>query len=453
MRLLRALILGVAVLLPCLFFIRPVAHASSPDPLSADSSTDPQAFEKYQQAIRQIFDENDLVRLGQLAEDARSNKEKFSGGFWKLTQIYDVLSSPKSGSEASETEWTQHFEHLQRWRDFAPDSITPRLVMAKSYVAYAGAARGGGYASTVSDDGWKLHDERTAKALAILADSVKLHSGDPMYYDILLDISKMQGWDLAQENALFEQAITAEPTFRRYYRKHAQYLRVDWYGKKGDIEKFADEMYSRFGPVEGPITYFEIATSSICNCDEERATHFSLGKMREGYALSAKTYGESLLQLNQLAYIEWICSDPVALEDLFNKIGTNYVAAGWQDPDNFMRAHQYLVGMAELNPPVNQAISAEMQTPEGQSYAKAMQASVEEKYRDLLNECRTSVKDDPRGFYFFLRQDASGKAIGGFTYPGSAFAQCFAKTAMSEIPTFNPPPKDDYWSRVVVRAN
>jgi hypothetical protein len=307
--------------------------------------------------------------------------------------------------------------------------------------------------SGVSEEGWKLLNERTNKALAILAESVKLQSGDPMYYDLMLEVSRKQGWDLTKENALFEQAISAEPTYRRFYRQHAQYLRVDWYGKKGDIVKFADEMYSRLGPVEGPITYFEIATSTICNCDEERATHFSLGKMREGYALSAKTYGESLLQLNQLAYIEWICSDPVALEDLFNKIGKNYVASGWQDPGNFMRAHQYLVGMAELNPSVNQAISAEMRTSEGQSYAKAIQASVEEKYHDLLKGCRTGVKDDTRGFYFFIRQDASGKLTGGFTYPGSAFTQCFAKTAMSEIPTFTAAPKDDYWSRVVVRNN
>jgi hypothetical protein len=419
-----------------------------------DTATDPQAFSKYQQAIRQLFDQNDLVQLEQIADSARKNKERFSGGFWKLTQIYDTLSSPKSGDSASDAEWAQHFEHLQRWRDFAPDSITPRLVMAKSYVAYASAARGIGYASTVSADGWKQHDERVAKALAILADSVKLQSGDPMYYDILLDISKMQGWDREKENALFEQAITAEPTFRRFYRKHAQYLRVDWYGAKGDIEKFSNDIYKRLGPVEGPINYFEIATSTICNCDEERATHFSLGKMREGYALSAKTYGESLVQLNQLGYIEWISADPVGLEDTFNKIGTNYVEDAWGNAENFKRAHEYLKGMVELNPPVNQAISAEMQTPEGQRYAKAIEAVFQKKYGDLINGCRASIKDDTRGFYFFLKQDSDGKVSGSFGYPGSEFSQCFSKTAFNELPpTFIAPPHDAYWSRIVVHGD
>jgi hypothetical protein len=57
--------------------------------------------------------------------------------------------------------------------------------------------------------------------------------------------------------------------------------------------------------------------------------------MKEGYALSAKTYGASLLQLNQMGRIAWTSEDPVALEDIFNQIGMNYIAEAWQDPDNF----------------------------------------------------------------------------------------------------------------------
>ena len=109
--------------------------------------------------------------------------------------------------------------------------------------------------------------------------------------------------------------------------------------------------------------------------------------------------------------------------------------------------------MAELNPPVTKALMSEIQTPEGQTFMKSIQANFEEKYRDLLSQCRTSVTGDTRGFFFFLQQDADGKLSTAYAYPASAFSQCFSKSAMNEKPTFVAPPKDGYWSRVVVRAN
>jgi hypothetical protein len=112
-----------------------------------------------------------------------------------------------------------------------------------------------------------------------------------------------------------------------------------------------------------------------------------------------------------------------------------------------------LAGLGQISGPISETVMSEIKTPEGQRYATLIQAKFEDKYHDLLSDCRANVKDDLRGFYFFFRQDADGKATGAFAYPATALNACFSKTALSEKPTFIAPPQGDYWNRIVVRSN
>jgi hypothetical protein len=52
-------------------------------------------------------------------------------------------------------------------------------------MSYAGAARGGGYADTVSQSGWNLFAERTTVAKATLIEAATLKEKCPYWYEAM----------------------------------------------------------------------------------------------------------------------------------------------------------------------------------------------------------------------------------------------------------------------------
>lgn len=423
--------------------------AIQPD-LQADTRTDPKALDKYAAAIREMFRNDNFEQIESIARSARESKERFSGGFWKLSDVYAALEYPPGGYNVDDAQWQEHFAHLERWQSLMPEAIAPRIVLAGSYLYFAEKARGSGFSNEVLDEGWRLYAERTAHARKLLDDAAPLAKHDPLYYFLMLTVAQHEGWPADKEKALFEEAIAAEPAFWPNYRQHAQYLRVEWFGKPGDIRRMADEMYTRLGPVEGPITYFEIATHTSCNCGDDRTVKFSLARVKEGFLLENQHYGESITHLNQLGFVEWLSEDPVGLEDTFARIGNNYDPGGWQDPDNIQRAHQWLDGQG-ANGPHTEPLREEMTTTTGQNFAKLIQSDFDARYAKLLSDCRVTAGDDLRGFYFIFKQDQTGKLTTAFSYPPTALNACFSQAAMRERPTLLAPPSPDYWSRIVVK--
>jgi hypothetical protein len=94
----------------------------------------------------------DFAELDQMADAARSSKARFPGGGWKLSRFYEAVK-PNGGGYQTDADWKNHIELLQRWTAARPQSATARVALAEAYLRYAWAARGAGYANTVTDQG------------------------------------------------------------------------------------------------------------------------------------------------------------------------------------------------------------------------------------------------------------------------------------------------------------
>ena len=414
--------------------------------LRADPKSDVNAFAKYQAAIKGLLAQNSYDELERIAGSARDNKERFSGGYWKISAIYLALATPV-GNESDGTVWAEHLAHLQQWLKMSPDSITARIALASAYVAHADSARGDGTGDTVTAQGWKVYKADTAEAYTLLKDLAKL-SADPRTDYVMLQIAQNQGWETQQEEAIFEQAISREPTYRPYYRLRASYLLPQWYGKEGDIARFANDVYTRMGPVNGPIAYYEIAAVAM-----PFDIRVSLGKMKEGYRVSVQHYGETFDQLNQLAFLSYGSKDMLVMQDMLDRIGDNYVADSWfGHREMFDNARNMLVPPSNFGTEPYDALKEEMQSPAGESYLKKIQQDFNEKYSAMLAACRVSAVDDLRGFHTYIKLDNSGQQLTGFTVPRSAFSDCFGMARRSEgRPTYATPPHGDYWVHLVVQ--
>ncbi len=123
----------------------PVAATSTeaeivPD-LNPNVATDIHGIEKYEAAIRQLFQQEKFAEIDRIAAEARTTKARFAGGYWKVHTIYLALEHPGTKTSAGEAEWTQHLARLEKWKEQFPNSITARIALAEAYNSYGWKAR------------------------------------------------------------------------------------------------------------------------------------------------------------------------------------------------------------------------------------------------------------------------------------------------------------------------
>src|SRR4051812_32718033 len=109
--------------------------------------------------------------LDALARKHRGSKECYADGLWKLKEVYEGLVPAENNSE---TQWQARLAAIREWIKTKPESITARVALANTLVSYAWKARGGGYSDTVTQNGWKLFEQRLIEAMQVLKDSKAL---------------------------------------------------------------------------------------------------------------------------------------------------------------------------------------------------------------------------------------------------------------------------------------
>jgi hypothetical protein len=319
------------------------------------------------------------------------------GGLWKIHLLYLGLRQPVPYPvHATQEDWTDLIQRLQKWVKARPESITARVALAIAYTDYANDARGSGYASTVSKSGWKLSEERTAEARQILIDASTLTTKCPEWYVAMQMVSTNQGWSVTEARALFEEANKFEPEYYTYARDLASYLLPKWSGGPKDTEKFVQEIADRTGGDKGDILYFQVAAANyvICGCGSDNP-HLSWDRIKRGFEASEKNYGVSMENLNRIAYLASYFGDrdPIYADKILTRIGDQWDAETWSSEDDFKKIKEWVTAVAPMAGQINvieATAAANEKTPEGARY----KAVFEKTYRELLQQC---VRSDGEG--------------------------------------------------------
>jgi Domain of unknown function (DUF4034) len=297
--------------------------------------------EMYAKLVGRQFDE-----LDQIAREARVKQTRFPGGVWVLYDLYAGLSEPMGANEAAESDWNNHIDLLKAWIAARPESVTPRLALAETYVKFSYKARGDGYASTVSRKGWNLYYERNDLALSVLIEAAKLKERCPFWFEVMQHVVLAQGWEKQQARQLLDRAIAFEPHYYHFYREYAYYLLPKWYGARGDAEAFADETLKHVPGPEGKFLYFEIASLLTCQCDstDSDMENLSWPTIKEGYTAMGQMYGYSNLKQNRYAHMAVEASDQATAREVFVSIGDDWDHQVWHSNANFENAKRWAMG-------------------------------------------------------------------------------------------------------------
>lgn len=425
--------------------------------LTGDLSTNIHALDDYMGTVTRLLNEGKIDELDCIADHARSGKERFSGGTWKLHTLYTGLANPiqPPATHATKEDWNALLQRLQHWVVARPKSITARVALATAYEDFAWAARGNGYADTVSDGGQKAFEERTVEAKKTLDEASALTGKDAEWYLAMQSVAQSQGWDKDTMRALFEEASKFEPGYYYYARMLANALQPKWSGEPGDSEKFVQETADRIGGDEGDILYFQVGAKLICGCEDE--PQLSMERMRRGFEASEKHYGVSMLNLNKIAFVASFSKAPdaVVADKAFSRIGDQWDKETWQTKESFDAEKMMMANVAKQAVKVRAAeaaAQANLQTAEGARY----QVVFEKAYKAMFQECvRTdgaTVEQWQGKFETMTNVGPKGSSDDGWVNSMGPVVMCTyrkMKTSYQDKSAlFPPPPQGGYWVKL-----
>jgi hypothetical protein len=314
---------------------------------SSNQLTKPVTSETAERALRsqwrRLFETRSWTELDSLADRLRSQRLRFQGGGWQLHVLYTILSTVNSPPE-TDAAWEAQIAALQEWIRRAPLSPTPRIALADTYEKFAWKARGGDLADKVSDEGWKLFDERLKEASQVLEQAEQISRGDPEWYNAMLITTAPRDWNRSKAEALVDESLSREPGYFYIVRVQANNLLPRWYGEPGDTERFVAKIADRIGGADGDATYFFVAEAILtetANCSLCSPPPMSWARLRLGYAAIERLYGTNNFEKNAYAFLAVQAGDRETARGAFEKIGDNWDPDVWGSRTQFERDRMF----------------------------------------------------------------------------------------------------------------
>lgn len=129
---------------------------------------------------------------------------------------------------------------VEAWKAAMPDSTFVPLFEAIYWIQSAWAARGSGYASSVSKEGWILFEERLAKSERTLAEAPRSLKATALWHQYRLHVALDKNGTAQSTLAVFREGTMAHPAYVPLYHYMAQRLVPKWGGNYADLETFVE---------------------------------------------------------------------------------------------------------------------------------------------------------------------------------------------------------------------
>jgi hypothetical protein len=273
---------------------------------------------------------DDYEGIDRLATKYRSEKTRLPGGGWQLAYLYEGLKAPDRFHPDDQ------IAKLNAWIAARPQSITPRVALAGVYLKYAWAARGAGYADTVTDEGWRLFGERAAQAKRVLDDAANITPMCPEWFAKMQTVALAQNWDKDRAEELFQKAIRFEPDYLYFYKSYANYLLPKWDGDDGDAAAFAKRSADAVGGAKGDYLYYEIGMVVADAKSGANGGGLDWSRIQRGYQAQRELYVKNMNgDTNHLAFFAWRFHDRAVARQALARIGEKWSKTVWKTRKRF----------------------------------------------------------------------------------------------------------------------
>jgi hypothetical protein len=333
------------LLLPmCVHFLVNSAAAQAPNPLKSlpfevtviETSAAKESKEIKTKALTYLLGK-DYDRLDQLAATLRSSKQSWANGTWKLSEVYVGLVPSRT---ATETEWKARMPLLRDWMAVKPKSITARVALAFFLTEYGWQARGSGWASTVTPDGWRLFEQRLLEAVQTLKGSEELGLRCPVGWFVLMRAGLGLNMERSQFDSVFEKAKRFAPDYKAYYFRRSVYLLPRWNGKPGEWELDLAKSCDKIGGEKGDELYAQVVwfmhhSANFKNIFTDN--QLSWDRVDQGFGVIEKDFPDSLAAKSERAHLAALASDVVKARKYLQQTGGKVDLSEWKTKDEYIR--------------------------------------------------------------------------------------------------------------------
>ena len=322
----------------------PRVHSNSTDsaPLEIITQNEHAEREAFENEIRDLVQRAEYDQLEGRADAYRISKSRFTNSFLKLRAFYSAfLDYPL---DRDDTHWMQFIQSIERWVKQKPESVTARIALAQAYRRYAWKARGGGFATTVTPQGYRLMQERLGVAGQVLDEAKLLPQKCPGWYGAALSLALGTKMTREKYDSLFAESVRAVPDYDAIYDYTAYYLLPRWYGQPGEWESFAGKMMQRDDIPDAKEIFAKIALylNSMGFFDSEfSSSRQSSALLKESFLALQKHYAHSL-EINRVFCLASVkMYDYKQIREQLKLIGGRFDPDCWQSQEKFQEVIQF----------------------------------------------------------------------------------------------------------------
>lgn len=201
------------------------------------------------------------------------------------------------------------------------------------YTKYAWEARGGGWANTVTPQGWKDFGDRLATANDLLTQAWQADPDNPDPPTNMLTVALGQDWPIADVQKWYQRAMDANPDNHQACTSMLYYLEPKWHGSPEAMLQFGRQCFET-GNWHGDVAFMLVdAHVSIAKYADNEAQYYQneavWSDISTVYTAFLDAYPDNAVVRTKYARFSCLCGRWSEANDLFKKLGDN------ADPDVF----------------------------------------------------------------------------------------------------------------------
>jgi hypothetical protein len=289
--------------------------------------------------IAQLFRSGAFEDLEYVANQSRKKRLRTASGLDKFAIFHFALQA-FFNLNVNRGPFGEKIESLiQEWLQQYPKSTSAHLAYAQMLVARAWAARGQGYASTVTPENRALFIEYMKKARQYLQDNEAFRNGDPRWDLIVLEIARAQNLPREDYQKLSQAALDRNPDFNQLYFSGVENSLPKWGGSAKEVEKFANDAVVRTRRKDGHALYARVYWHVANNqYGEELFTQSAVrwDEMKRGIDDVLKKYPDTW-NTYHFAMFACFAKDQAKTQQLMSKIKNGTVTNDWPYFESYER--------------------------------------------------------------------------------------------------------------------